>query len=149
MAREIIHPPIYLLMSLAAMALLHGCLPVHPLLAPPLSYAGVPLGLGGIGVAAFSAAAFDRASTGIVPFSPATTLVTGGFYRFSRNPMYVGMAVTLLGTALLLGSITALLPVMAFVLVIHARFILPEEAFLESVFGQRYRDYKSRVRRWL
>ncbi|MGD8385312.1 MAG: isoprenylcysteine carboxylmethyltransferase family protein, partial [Lysobacterales bacterium] len=86
---------------------------------------------------------------GLVPFSPATTLVTGGLYRYTRNPMYLGMTLMLLGMALLLGSVTALAPVAGFARVIHKRFVLPEEAFLEKAFGQAYLDYKLRVRRWL
>ncbi len=144
-----VYPPVYLLLGLVLMGVLHGYLPLFQYLDPPLCYVGVPLALGGIVVAAMGAASFARASTGLVPFTPATVLVTGGLYRYTRNPMYLGMTLVLLGMALLLGSVTALAPVAGFVAIIHRRFVLPEEAFLEQAFGQAYLDYKLRVRRWL
>lgn len=144
-----VNPPVYLLMGLLLMGVLHWRLPLFQYLNPPFSFAGVPLALGGIVVAAVGAASFARASTDLVPFSPATTLVTGGLYRYTRNPMYLGMTLMLLGMALLLGSVTALAAVAGFAQVIHKRFVLPEKAFLEKVFGQAYLDYTVRVRRCL
>ena len=96
-----------------------------------------------------SAAMFKRAGTGIEPFDEATTLVSGGFYRYSRNPMYLGMFLMLTGAAFLMGSIGAVLPVLIFVAIIRNNFVLGEERFLEASFGQQYLDYKSTVRRWL
>ena len=84
-----------------------------------------------------------------MPFDEATTLVTGGSYRFTRNPMYLGMVLILLGAALGRGSLGAFLPIPAFVWVIRRQFVLPEERFLEEAFGDAYRAYKQRVRRWI
>jgi protein-S-isoprenylcysteine O-methyltransferase Ste14 len=92
---------------------------------------------------------FKRAGTGIEPFDEATTLVTIGFYRFTRNPMYMGMFLMLLGVAFLMGGIGALLPLPLFVLIIRNNFVLGEERFLEAAFGQHYLDYKFEVRRWI
>jgi hypothetical protein len=80
---------------------------------------------------------------------PPERLVTSGIYRYTRNPMYLGTTAFLLGMAIMLGSITALLPVPLFMLVIEYRFIRPEELFLETLFGEDYRAYRERVRRWL
>jgi protein-S-isoprenylcysteine O-methyltransferase Ste14 len=85
----------------------------------------------------------------VVPFSDATVLVTAGPYRFTRNPMYLGMAGILAGTAIWLGSITPWLVLPAFMRLIAERFIAPEEAMLERAFGSRYREYCAAVRRWL
>jgi protein-S-isoprenylcysteine O-methyltransferase Ste14 len=92
---------------------------------------------------------FKVADTGLEPFSEATVLVTGGFFRVTRNPMYMGMFLMLAGVAILMGSVGAVLPVPVFVLIIRNNFVLAEERFMESVFGQPYLDYKSKVRRWI
>jgi len=100
-------------------------------------------------MAAISAHLFKKAGTGIKPFDEATTLVKDGFYRYSRNPMYLGMCLMLTGSAFLMGSIGALLPIPVFVLIIRNKFVAAEERFLEASFGERYLEYKSTVRRWL
>ena len=142
-------PPLYLLMTLAAMAALHRFMPITQLLTAPYTHAGWLLVAAGIGIAAVAAGAFQRAGTGIVPFDPATALVTGGLYRYTRNPMYLGMVLLLVGVAVALGSLGAWLPIPVFVWIIKAWFIVGEERFLEQTFGESYVAYKRGVRRWL
>ena len=142
-------PPVYLLISLVLMWLMQSYLPVYQYIQPPFAYVGIITVLFGITMAAISAGMFRRAGTGIEPFDEATTLVTIGFYRFSRNPMYMGMFLMLLGVAFLMGTVGALLPVPVFVLIIRNNFVLGEERFLEAAFGRHYLDYKSEVRRWI
>ena len=92
---------------------------------------------------------FLRRGTAVFPHHPATALVIGGPYRLSRNPMYVGLTALYLGVALLgnLGWAPLLLPLP---LAVVALWIVPaEERYLEARFGQAYRDYRGRVRRWL
>jgi protein-S-isoprenylcysteine O-methyltransferase Ste14 len=95
--------------------------------------------------------AFRASRTTINPLKPerTSTLVTGGVYRFSRNPMYVGMALLLLAWAV---HLSALLPFggpLAFVLYITRFQIRPEERVLARIFGEEYAAYAARVRRWL
>jgi protein-S-isoprenylcysteine O-methyltransferase Ste14 len=142
-------PPVYLLISLIVMALMQRFLPIYQFVEPPDTYAGIAPVLFGICVSAISAGLFKQAGTGIEPFSEATTLVTTGFYRFSRNPMYLGMFLMLLGFAFLMGGVGALLALPVFMLVIRNHFVLGEERFLEATFGQQYLDYKYQVRRWI
>jgi protein-S-isoprenylcysteine O-methyltransferase Ste14 len=142
-------PPVYLLLALTAMTALHCFAPLLRLIAPPWSLAGLPFIAAGVTIAAAAAFSFRRAGTPVIPFEPSTALVTAGLYRFTRNPMYLGMVSVLIGAALLFGSLGAWLPVPAFILIIRNNFILGEERFLEEIFGQQYRDYKSRVGRWL
>ena len=142
-------PPVYLFLTLLLMWLLNRYFPVYEYLAPPAAYAGIIPVLGGIMMAAISAGMFTRADTGIVPFDEATVLVTTGFFRFSRIPRYMGMFLLLLGVALLMGSVGALLPIPVFMLIIRNNFVLGEERFMEAAFGQKYLDYKRTVRRWL
>jgi len=76
-------------------------------------------------------------------------LVQDGPYRFSRHPMYLGMAVLLIGVWLLLGTLTPAVVVPAFVCIMELRFIRAEEASMEQTFGADYRDYRKKVRRWI
>ena len=146
--RKII-PPVYLGMTLILMWLLQRYLPVYQYSHPPIAYSGVILVLLGITMAAISAGMFKKAGTGIEPFDEATILVTNGFYRVTRNPMYLGMFLMLMGVAFLMGGMGALLPVPVFIMIIRNNFVLGEERFLEVAFGQHYLDYKSEVRRWV
>ena len=142
-------PPVYFLAALAVMALLHFYLPIMKLFADPYRYAGAALVVLSMGLVLWAAILFKRADTGIVPFTPTTALVAAGPYRFTRNPMYLGMAGTLLGAAVLLGTLAPFVAIPLFVALIEWRFILAEEAVLLASFGSAYADYKARVRRWL
>lgn len=149
MSKRRIVPPVYFLAALLAMTALHVWLPAANFVQPPLSYIGIAFIVAGLSIAGAAAASFAKAGTPVVPFETSTTIVTTGLYRFTRNPMYLGMILVLLGVALLFGTVTPLLPIPLFVWVIRSRFVLPEEAFLEELFGAEYLAYKSRVRRWL
>jgi protein-S-isoprenylcysteine O-methyltransferase Ste14 len=92
---------------------------------------------------------FRRAETSMVPMNPTTALVTSGPYRFTRNPMYLGMAFLYVALAFALGVIWALAILPAVVVIVDRFVIAREEPYLERKFGQAYRDYKARVRRWL
>jgi protein-S-isoprenylcysteine O-methyltransferase Ste14 len=142
-------PPVYFLVALGVMALLDFVMPLLPLIVRPYRLAGAVFVVLGFALAGWAALLFRRARTGIVPFSPATALVARGPYRLTRNPMYLGMAVVLLGAAILFGSLTPFLVIPAFMAVIADRFIAREEAMLESAFGAPYLEYKAKVRRWL
>jgi protein-S-isoprenylcysteine O-methyltransferase Ste14 len=145
--RKII-PPVYLLITLLVMWLVQRFLPVYQFVDEPLAYVGILPVFFGIAMAAISAGMFKMAGTGIEPFDEATYLVTSGFYRFTRNPMYMGMLLILMGVAFLMGNVGALLPLPVFTLIIRNNFVVGEERFLEAAFGQHYLDYKSEVRRW-
>lgn len=90
-----------------------------------------------------------RAGTAIDPRKPSTALVTSGPYRFSRNPMYLSLALLVTGVAFYRSSLWALLLLIPAVLLLERLVIRREERYLEDKFGERYREYRSRVRRWL
>ena len=142
-------PPVYLLAALILMTAMHFWMPLAEFVPAPFNYGGAVLVLLGLGIVAVSARDFNKADTGIVPFDEATALVTGGFYRFSRNPMYLGMVFLLLGAAILFGTVGSLLPIPFFIWLIRNHFIVGEERFLEEAFGEQYLDFKKQVRRWL
>ena len=92
---------------------------------------------------------FLRRRTAIIPFKPASCLVTSGIYGWTRNPMYLGMALIYAGIALILNSLAALVVLPVVLAIIQTRVIAREEVYLDRAFGEQYAAYKSRVRRWI
>lgn len=80
---------------------------------------------------------------------PSSAIVTGGIYRFTRNPMYVGMTFIALGLGTLMASVGALIMILPAVLAIDRFVIAKEEAYLQRRFGSDYEAYCRTVRRWL
>ena len=122
----------------------------------PLSWAwrtalAALLAASGLYVLIFCGLMFIRAKTTYLPMRPekSSALVTGGIYRYSRNPMYLSMAVFLLGVGILFGDGLALLVLPLFALYMTRFQIIPEERALERLFGAAYLDYKQRTRRWI
>ena len=103
----------------------------------------------GVALAASAIVLFRRAGTSPVPIQPTTALVVRGPYRFTRNPMYVGLAALYAGVTLLINSVWPLLLLPVVLGVIRWAVIAREEAYLERKFGDAYRAYTTRVRRWL
>ncbi len=95
--------------------------------------------------------AFRLKGTTVDPTNPdkASRLVTGGIYRYTRNPMYVGMALVLIGGIIRIGSPVSISGIFFFVWYLTAFQIKPEEEALFKLFGKEYEEYCSRVRRWL
>ena len=151
MLKTKIPPPVYLLLSASLMWLLNQYFPLFHWLNHPWNQ----LGLGIIGIALlcdfWSLFLFYRAKTTPNPMKPSNTahLVTSGLYQYSRNPMYVGLAVMLAGWGLYLGSVSPILVMPIFVWVMTKQQIEPEETVLTQKFGSTYQDYQQRVRRWL
>ena len=142
-------PPVWFLIALVLIGVAHRYFPVVDFIASPWRWFGaLPVAIG-LAMVLISAGSFAKAGTPVVPFRRSSSLVDTGFYRYTRNPMYLGMALVLGGVAMMTGVLTAWLPVPLFVLIIQRNFIEGEERFLESIFGDEYRDYCRRVRRWL
>ncbi len=111
----------------------------------------IGLGLIGFGflLAFNSIARFVRAKTGVVPFSESTTLITEGFYKYTRNPMYVGMNSFLLGLLIILNNPINFIFLIIFFFIVRNLFVVKEEVQMEETFGEDYLTYKGNVRRWL
>jgi protein-S-isoprenylcysteine O-methyltransferase Ste14 len=126
---------------------------VSPVVVPFGVRVGVALALVAIGqsISISGMVSFRRAKTTMNPIKPsaASSLVTNGVYRFTRNPMYLGLSITLMGWAVFLSNPLALLAVPLFVLYMERFQINPEERVLSSLFGAEYAAYKEKVRRWL
>jgi protein-S-isoprenylcysteine O-methyltransferase Ste14 len=147
----IVPPPIVALLVGTAMwfASRTGPSPELPLLVRIAG--GLAVALLGGAIAAAGDVAFKRAKTTINPLRPenTTSLVTSGAYRYTRNPMYLGLLLVVLGWAVYLLSPWAFLGPVAFVLYITRFQIVPEEKILGAKFGEAYSNYTSQVRRWL
>lgn len=92
---------------------------------------------------------FRRAGTNVPSWQPSTALVTGGPYRFSRNPIYLAQTLIYLGLACGYGSAWPLALLPAVLIVMHHGVIRREERYLAARFGAAYRAYSASVRRWL
>ncbi len=146
-----IPPPIYAISIALIMWLLSRYFPVTQLITSPWNNLGIAL-MVLAGLSDFSSLyLFFKKRTTPNPMKPefTTGLVTNGLYKFSRNPMYLGLLIILFGFAAYLGNLTPFLVLPAFYIVITEMQIKPEERMLEAKFGEEYLDYKNKVRRWL
>ncbi len=143
--RPLLIAAIYLLAGLA----LHNLTPGPEIIGSSWRYLGAVLIAAGLWVFLWAGLAFVRKGTTFCPEETPSALVTTGPMRISRNPMYLGIVLILLGNALLIGSIPAFLPAPAFFLTAQAFFIRQEEETLERIFGEVYLAYCRRVKRWL
>jgi protein-S-isoprenylcysteine O-methyltransferase Ste14 len=112
---------------------------------------GVALTLivGGLLLDGMAAGLFRRRGTAVEPWKPSTVLIIEGPYRFSRNPIYVGFAITYAGLAVAMDSWVALLLLFPCLVVVDRFVIQREERYLATEFGAHYEAYRARVRRWL
>tara|TARA_B100000941_G_scaffold288941_1_gene266909 strand:- start:4332 stop:4733 length:402 start_codon:yes stop_codon:yes gene_type:complete len=94
---------------------------------------------------------FKKNRTTISPLRPNKTssLITSGIYNYTRNPMYLGLLLMLFSTALFIKNFISFLIIPLFVIFINKNQILPEEQILENIFGEEYRNYKKKVKRWI
>ena len=126
---------------------------VLPLPFVPAEYPGVPAGiviwLLGLALAATAIVRFRRAGTDVRTETPTEAVVDNGVFAWSRNPIYLGAHIGIIGAAIAFDSLWVLAMLVPFYLVIRYGVVAREEAYLERKFGQAYLDYKARVRRWL
>jgi protein-S-isoprenylcysteine O-methyltransferase Ste14 len=117
------------------------------------SIVAVPIGaasiIAGAGLLRSFLRAFQRAGTPVDPYTPSAAIVTDGPYRLTRNPAYLGMALTYAGIAIVANAPWALAPLAVAIAVIDRGVIAREERYLERKFGKPYVHYKRRVRRWM
>lgn len=151
-ALELKIPPLVVVVIVAAA--MWGLAAALPSLAMDFA-ARLPLAIGlaaaGILIVLICGAAFFRTKTSVMPHDPgrASALVCTGLYRFSRNPMYLGMLLVLLGWALFLAHPAAALLLPLYVIYMNRFQIIPEERALAAKFGAAFAEYRKRVRRWL
>jgi protein-S-isoprenylcysteine O-methyltransferase Ste14 len=143
-------PPALYLLTLAAAYLLQRIVPLPTWIPQPYAnQIGWPLFLFGVMVGCVAIFGFRQIGTPVDPTARAARLATDGIYAVTRNPMYVGAVIALLGVGIARGSSWLLILTCGLPLALTRLAIEREEAHLDSRFGDEYRRYKSRVRRWL
>jgi protein-S-isoprenylcysteine O-methyltransferase Ste14 len=141
-------PPLWLF---ACLALAYGLRQPEPWPLIGMLRGGLAIGFVGLGLLLMALAAWEmmRARTTVIPRQKPSALVTSGIFQFSRNPIYLGDALILLGAIIWWQTGLALPLVPAFMLVIHRRFIRGEETALRSAFPDEFDLWAARVRRWI
>jgi protein-S-isoprenylcysteine O-methyltransferase Ste14 len=142
-------PPVYFLAAIMLAVALHFLFPLRQLIEFPWRLAGVFPVIMGVTMALMADRMFRARNTTVKPFEKSNALVTSGVFALTRNPMYLGLTLSLLGIVILLGSVTPILPVIVFPILLDRLFIPQEERMLEEAFGDRFLEYRSRVRRWI
>ena len=143
-----IHPPLLAGALLLITLALHFMLPEERTVGWE-QFIGLLFVTVGAGLSSFAAAIFQARETTRKPWGEPTAFVAQPPYTWTRNPMYLGLAATLFGLAIFFGSIVMLLAPAVFFAVIDRMVIPREEETMERLFGQEYRDYTYRVRRWI
>lgn len=143
-----IHPPLLAGVLLLGTLVLHFVLPEDRAVGWYQAI-GMLLIAGGVGMSFFAAALFQARGTTRDPYGDPAGFVVQAPYTMTRNPMYLGITMVLFGMAIFFSSIAMLVAPVVFVTVIDRIVIPREEETMERLFGQDYRDYMYRVRRWL
>jgi protein-S-isoprenylcysteine O-methyltransferase Ste14 len=143
-------PPLIFLGFLAAATVLEAVVPLSDVAYPATRYvAGAVLIVAGFASIFAAAGRFRAAGTNIPPDLPTTALVSDGIYARTRNPFYLGSTLIYLGLAIAAGSLWAIVLMVPMLWVINVGVVAREERCLERKFGEAYRTYKARVRRWV
>lgn len=145
----IVHPPVVTLAFLLIAYALGRFVPIPFAVPAMLRYIGLAFAFVGflLGIGAFIE--FMKARTTLDPHGVAKQLVTSGIYRFTRNPIYLGFLLVIVGLPLYFGLYWGILLAPFYVFLMNRLIIQHEEAYLERKFGKTYMDYTSQVRRWL
>lgn len=146
-----IPPAVVFVICVVFMWLIKGFLPDYSMYVTGQKWVAYGCFTIGVIVGLVGVAQFAQKSTTVNPHRPENTssLVMGGIYAISRNPMYLALLICLLAIALYWGNIFSLLIIPVFILYMNEYQIKPEEEMMEQKFGQKYLDYKKEVRRWL
>jgi len=149
-ADVMIRPPIAWAVAVLAGLALNWLMPLPFVPAAMLaSWLGAMVFALAVALSVWAITTITRAGSNVPTNRPTTTIVAAGPYRFSRNPIYIAMVLGLIGPAIALDSLWLLLTLVPFALVIRYGVVAREEVYLERKFGDDYRRYRARVRRWL
>jgi protein-S-isoprenylcysteine O-methyltransferase Ste14 len=149
-SNAVVRPPLALALAIFGGLVAERLVPL-PFLpeAVPRTWAGIAVLAVGLALGVWAIVTLRQAGTRVETTKPTTTIVTWGPYGLTRNPIYVGMLVVLIGLAIALNTAWLLVALVPFYFVIRFGVIAREEEYLERKFGNTYRSYKSHVRRWV
>ena len=142
-------PPLIFLTCILLMFGLNRFIPIRGMLSNPYNYLGAIPFLLGVIMTTQTAKLIKKRDTQISPYGKPRKLLTEGWFKFSRNPIYLGFILSLIGIWFWLGSWSPIIGVFLFMIIINLRFIPMEERNMETVFGSEYLQYKSKVRKWI
>ena len=142
-------PPVLVAICLITMIGMDQLLPVTDVIPMPWKWLGAAVFVAGAALNLPSAAQFHRRHINIIPFRDPEAVVDTGLFAYTRNPMYLGFTLNLLGVAIFLGSPLPFVMVLVFFLAADRWYIPDEERRLQRIFGEEYAAYCARVRRWL
>ena len=146
--KKIIYPPFLTLFGLICQTFLDAYLPIIQALVFPLWTGSVVVVLG-LSIVVYTITLFKRQQTDVMPDGNPSILITHGIYKITRNPIYLGMTLILLGSAFLFGTLSTFFIPPLFMATVDLIWIRFEERNLESIFGNRYTTYKESVRKWI
>jgi protein-S-isoprenylcysteine O-methyltransferase Ste14 len=148
-ARVIFPPPALMLLALVAAVALQSVWPLSVTSRVLAVTLGAVFSVLGIGIAAWGRVMLVKSGTNVNPYKPTSSIVSAGPYRFTRNPLYLGLQSLFLGLSFLFGTWWGFVLLVPAFVILHYGVVLREEAYLERKFGAVYLSYKRAVRRWL
>ena len=141
-------PPVIILIAILFQITLHKLLPIM-IIFEKMYWIGIVMGFLGFFIFTGSALLFRINKTTMIPFQDPSFLITNGIYKYTRNPMYLGMLFVQFGIAIYFGSISPFIIPFLFIPIMNSRIIQHEEVMLEKQFGESYIIFKNSVRRWI
>ena len=141
-------PPVIILIAILFQIALHKLLPIM-IIFEKMYWIGIVMGFLGFFIFTGSALLFRINKTTMIPFQDPSFLITNGIYKYTRNPMYLGMLFVQFGIAIYFGSISPFIIPFLFIPIMNSRIIQHEEVMLEKQFGESYIIFKNSVRRWI
>jgi len=145
----ILNPPQIILALIVISIGLHYNFPIKQIIYFPYNLLSITGIVVGVWLAMWGKKTFRKLDTPLRPGEKPKKVVTEGPFKFSRNPIYLGFVIFLLGVAVLFGSLVAFISPVIFFLIIYFVFIPFEEKLMEKTFGKKYLDYKRNVRKWI
>lgn len=142
-------PPVLFIFCILLIIGLNFLKPENKSLASPIYYMGIILTISGLAITVSIRKLFDKIDTEIHTFKKPRQLVQSGLFKVSRNPIYLGFTISLIGVWILTGNLIGFVGVLTFFLFSNFWYIPYEEKMMEKKFGSEYKSYKSKVRRWI
>jgi protein-S-isoprenylcysteine O-methyltransferase Ste14 len=144
-----IYPPTHFYTYLIISIAFHFLLPVKQIIFTSYAFLGFIPAIAGAILNVWSDNLFKKLNTTVKPDQKPSVLIDYGPFKISRNPMYLGMALLLIGAGILMGSVTAFIGAIFFVIAMEIYFIPDEEKLMQDAFGEKFEIYKKNVRRWI
>ena len=141
-------PPVILFIAILFQIALYKILPIM-IIFENMYWIGIVVVFLGFFIFISSLMAFRINKTTMIPFQDSSFLITNGIYKYTRNPMYLGMLFVQFGIAIYFGSISPFIIPFLFIPIMNSRIIQHEEVILEKQFGESYMIFKNSVRRWI